>query len=373
MNKYSRNPSDNELKIFGLGKFLIKFGKNEKKSEEWTSDKALRMFKYFLLHRDKEIYNEELVEIFWPEINPETGKKRLYNTIYLLRKNIGIKDIVINKTCSYKFNDSYSCWLDWETFLEIYKIREKATIKDLKKALDLYKGDLMPDLRYESWVEEYRTNLKEKYLDLVYILSKKLYKNNEYMEAILYLKRGLDEKIYREEYYNLAMKIFANTGRIYEAISIYEKYCKLIKDDLGIEPTSDILKTYNEIKQNDLINKESIMDKKRKGAFRCDIEVFKKIFELEERQTNRSSNSFILMEIDFSGFELDNEFDTICEELGELFRSGDVLCCFNKKIHLILHDLSIEKTNFTLKRIFDYLKEKKIDKKPTFDFKEISK
>ena len=373
MNNHARKKSNNDLKIYGFGRFLIKDGTKEKKSEDWTSDKALKMFKYFLLNREKEIYNEELVEVFWPEIDPDTGKKRLYNTIYLIRKNLGIKDIVINKTSCYKFNESYSCWLDWEHFLDIYNNKEEATIKDLKNALELYKGDLMPDLRYESWIEDTRTNLKEKYLDIVYILSEKLYNNNEYMEAKLYLKKGIDEKTYREEYYNLAMKILAKTGRIYEAISLFVEYRKLIKNDLGIEPGTDIIKTYNKIRQNDIIEKETVLEEKNKGAFRCDIDVFKKIYELEERQTNRSSNTFILMEIDFSDFDLDNKFVNICEEIGNLFRAGDVICCCNKKIHLILHDLSIEKTNFTLKRIFDYLKEKKINKKPTFDFKEISK
>lgn len=372
MNKYTQNNSDNIIKIFGLGKFLIKYNSKEVKNEEWSSDKALKMFKYFLLNKDKEIYNEELVEVFWPEIDPDTGKKRLYNTIYLLRKNLGIKDIVINKTSCYKFNDSYSCWLDWEQFLKIYN-KEEATIKDLKRALYLYKGDLMPDLRYESWIEETRTNLKEKYLDIIYKLAEELYKNNEYIEAILYLKRGLDEKIYREEYYNLAMKILAKTGRIYEAISIFEKYRKLIKEDLGIEPGSDILKTYNLIKCNDLIKKETIIRDENKGAFRCDIEIFKKIYELEERQTNRNLKSFILLEIDFSDLELNNKFDDICENLGDFFRSGDVLCCHNNKIHLLLNDLKMEETNATLKRILVYLKESNIDKKPTFDFKEISK
>src|SRR6056297_60602 len=144
MNNHARKKSNNDLKIYGFGRFLIKDGTKEKKSEDWTSDKALKMFKYFLINRDKEIYNEELVEVFWPEIEPETGKKRLYNTIYLIRKNLGIKDIVINKTSCYKFNESYSCWLDWEHFLDIYNNKEEATIKDLKKALELYKGDLMP-------------------------------------------------------------------------------------------------------------------------------------------------------------------------------------------------------------------------------------
>jgi hypothetical protein len=57
--------------------------------------------------------------------------------------------------------------------------------------------------------------------------------------------------------------------------------------------------------------------------------------------------------------------------MGELFRSGDVICCYNNKIDVLLHDMNVEKTNYILNRIFKYLKEKNIHHKPTFDFKEI--
>ena len=373
MEDYNHQSSIDVLKIYGLGQFLIRYNNFEKDIDDWTSDKALKMFKYFLINRNKEIFNEELVEVFWPDIDPATGQKRLYNTIYLLRKNIGIKDIVLNKTSCYKFNNKYSCWIDWEQFNQIYNnLNNDLSIDKLKKALDLYKGDLFPGLRYEDWVEDIRTNLKEKYLDLIYQLSKKLYEKGEYIESLVYLKKGINEELYREEYYELAMKILAETGRVYEALSVFEKYQKLIKNDLDIEPGVDIVNTYKKIKNCDLIQSHTYKEEQEKGALRCDRNVFNKIFELENRQVKRANKNFTFLEIDFSEVNMETDFNDICEDIGELFRSGDVICCHNKKINVLLHDMNVEKTYFILNRIFEFLKQKNIKKKPEFDFKEIT-
>ena len=372
MKKNSHQKASDILKVYGLGRFIVKYGDMEKNIDDWTSNKALRMFKYFLLNRNKDIYNEELVEVFWPEIDPETGKKRLYNTIYLLRKNIGIKDIVINKTTSYKFNDKYTCWVDWEQFNNIYEnLNNSITIEELKTAVELYHGELMPGLRYEYWVEELRTNLQEKYLDIILKLSEKLYEKGEYIEALIYLKKGINEEPYREEYYNLAMKILTKTGRIYEAIAVYEKYKNMISNELGIEPSPEIIATYKKIKNSDLVKQHNTQEINARGALKCDREVFNKIFELENRQVKRTDKNFTLLTIDFEELEISHNFDNLCEEMGELFRSGDVICCYKNKIDVLLHDMNVEKTNYILNRIFEYLKEKNIHHKPTFDFKEI--
>ena len=370
----SPSQKKSEIEIYGLGQFIVKYNGKITKCEDWSSDKALKLFKYFLINRNKEIYNEEIVEIFWPEIDPEIGTKRLYNTIYLLRKNIGLKDILVNKTTSYKFNNKYSCWIDWEHFEKLYnKCRSNNSIETLKKAVDLYQGDLLPGLRYEYWVEDVRTNLREKYLDIIYKLSEELYLKNEYNEALKYIKKVLSKDLYREEYYELLMNILARTGKIYDALLVYENYVKILTDELGIEPGEKIQKTYNRIKNSEIIHKHIVDQENSKGALKCDLDVFNKIYELESRQITRTDEIFTLLEMDFEEIDLGNyDLNHMCNDLGNLFRSGDVICCYNKKIFIILHDANLEKTNFILQRIFKFLSELNINKKPKFDFKEIT-
>jgi tetratricopeptide (TPR) repeat protein len=275
---------------------------------------------------------------------------------------------------SYKFNNKYSCWVDWEHFEILYnKCRSNNSIDTLKKAVELYKGDLLPGLRYEYWVEDVRTNLREKYLDIIYKLSEELYYKNEYNEALNYIKKVLCKDLYREEYYELFMNILARTGKIYDALSTYENYVKLVKNELGIEPSEKIQKTFNKIKNSEVIHKHIVDQENSKGALKCDLEVFNKIFELESRQITRTNEIFTLLEMDFDDINLaGDDFNEICNNLGDLFRSGDIICCYNKKVYILLHDTNLEKTNYILQRIFKFLSEINIDKKPEFDFKEIT-
>lgn len=374
MSVNSRQDSNNMLKIYGLGRFLVKYGEKEKAMSDWTSDKALKMFKYFILNREKELYNERLVEVFWPDVDLNTGKKRLYNTIYLLRKNLEIKDIVVNKTTSYKFNQEYRCWMDWEQFLKIYEnIDNNVTLDKLKKAVELYKGDLFPGLRYENWVQEVRTNIKEKYLDILYRLSEELYNGGKYVESLMYLNRGMDEEIYREDYYNLMMKNLAKTGRIYEAISVFENYKRLIKEELGIDPKATITKTYQNIKNSEIVEQQISTPPNSKGALVCDIGEFNKIYELLKRQISRSDKRFVILTIDFSELAIENQkTENIYNELANLFKAGDVICYHNNIINIILYDMNLVKTNVVLDRIFKYFKDKNIGKQPEFDIKEVS-
>ena len=371
--KEPREPND-MLKIYGLGRFKVKYADKEKGIDNWTSNKALKLFKYFILHREKELYNDELVEIFWPDVDPNTGKKRLYNTIYLLRKNLEMKDIVVNKTTSYKFNEDYKCWVDWEQFLEIYNnLDNDVTIERLKQAVELYKGDLFPALRYENWVEDVRTNIKEKYLDILYKLSEKLYEENKYVESLMYLNKGMEDEIYREDYYNLIMKNLAQTGRMYDAISTFENYRRLVKDELDIDPGASITKTYQQIRNSKLVQQQVSLPSNLKGALSCDIDVFNQIYELEKRQITRSDKTFTILAIDFSGLTIgEQKTEDIYEEMARIFRAGDIISFHNYVINIILHNMNLDKANFILNRIFKFLRENNIGKQPEFDFKEVS-
>ena len=79
---------NNLIKIYGLGGFTLIYNNQNMNLKNWTSNKAVKLLKYFILNRNKEIYKEELINCFWPEVDFSRGEKRVYNTIYLLRKNI---------------------------------------------------------------------------------------------------------------------------------------------------------------------------------------------------------------------------------------------------------------------------------------------
>lgn len=365
---------NNLIKIYGLGRFALIYNNQNVNLKNWTSNKAVKLLKYFILNRNKEIYKEELINYFWPEVNFSRGEKRVYNTIYLLRKNIGIKNIIVNNHATYRFNNNFPLWIDWEKFNELYNCcRQDASIEEIREAVELYRGDLFPGLRYEDWVDNIRNNLKEKHLDLIYKLSEKLYNNDQYLEALNYLNAGINGDPYREEYYNLAMKVLAKTCKVHEALSLYLKYKKLLEDDLGISPGINITQTYLKIKNFDFVEDNFKDQHQNNGALICSLEVFNNIFRLEKRKLNRNNGSFTIIEIDFSSTKFVGlNLKILSEKMAELFRACDVICCCNSTVKILLPDMNAEKTNHIFDRIFKFLKSVSIEGTPVFDFKEIT-
>jgi DNA-binding SARP family transcriptional activator len=67
-----------------------------------------------------------------------------------------------------------------------------------RAAIDLYAGELLPEGRYEGWVEERRAELKELYLSLLLELVALLEERRKFGEAIEALGRVVAEEATHE-------------------------------------------------------------------------------------------------------------------------------------------------------------------------------
>jgi non-specific serine/threonine protein kinase len=103
-------------------------------------------------------------------------------------------------------------------------------------AIDLYAGELLPEDRYEGWVEERRTQLKELYLSLLLELGALLEGRREFGEAIEALGRVVAEEPTHERAHLGLMRLHALSGRRREALSQYEHLREALLKNLGTEP-----------------------------------------------------------------------------------------------------------------------------------------
>ncbi|RQD76311.1 MAG: SARP family transcriptional regulator, partial [Halanaerobium sp. MSAO_Bac5] len=165
--------SSGELCFYGLGSFYLEYGGKRVDGNNWISKRAMYLLMYLALEWKRKVSVEELIDIFWPESEIEDGKTKLYNTIYLLRRSLakdGVpKDIIESVTGCYTINKNYKIWTDWEYFEKEIDKQLKADefeIEILKDLFILYRGDFFSNLKYEDWVDIYREELREYYLNL---------------------------------------------------------------------------------------------------------------------------------------------------------------------------------------------------------------
>lgn len=375
----------NVVSFYGLGSFYLDFNGAVVDGSDWVSRRALYLLMYLAVQRDKTANSEELIEVFWPESDPEDAKSKLYNTVYLLRKSLdkdGLpKDFIESVSGGYEINSSYETWSDWSYFEERVKKlllngKDEISVLEMENLFLLYRGDFLPAVKYEAWTEVYREKLREYYLNLIEILTEKLYEKQRYRDTVNYLHKGIEYDPYRENFYLLYIKALVKLGRIAEAINSYKKCEKILKEELDVLPGQELKEEYHRIKLSRDISgriKESMDDNLliKEGAMRCDLDVFRKIYELELRQVKRIDKSFTLITINFEDVKLNVSFEEIVNKISKSLRLGDVVSNVNKKIHVILHNMSLVDSGIIMRRFYELCDELKLDKKPEIEIKEI--
>ena len=373
-----------ELKFFGLGPFYLEYQDEKFDGSNWVSRRALYLLMYLLLTKDRHVAAEELVDVFWGESDLEDGKNKLYNTIYLLRRSLakdGIpKDIIESVSGGYSINNKYKIWTDWDYFekrTEKIIHNEDPSIEELDKLFNLYRGDFFPSLRYEGWTEIHREKLRENYLTLIEIISEKFYFKQKYRDTVNYLHKGIEYDPYRENFYLLYIKALAKLGRIAEAINSYKKCEQILKEELDVLPGQELKNEYHKIRlSRELTSKieENITfeEEERSGAMICDINAFKKIYDLESKHVKRLKNEFVLIKLDFTGVELPVAFSEAAAKVSSMLRSCDVICSSNHKMYLLLLDMDMMSSGIIMSRFNNFCQDLGLDKKPSIDIKEVN-
>ncbi len=372
-----------ELNFYGLGSFYFEFQDKKVDGTNWVSKRALYLLMYLVLERNRKVSAEELVDVFWPESDLEDGKNKLYNTIYLLRRSLnrdGVpKNIVQSVSGGYSINDNYDIWTDWNYFEdEVNKLLKgkEFSIEKLKSLYQLYRGDFYSNLKYEDWTEIYRENLRENYLNLIEILTDKLYQNQNYRDTINYLHKGIEFDPYRENFYLLYIKALVKLGRIAEAINSYKKCERILKEELDLLPGQELNNVYHRIKLSrelaERVEEHLVRDITVKpGAMYCDFNIFEKIYELELRHVKRLEGSFILLSLDFEDLDCEFSIEEAADYIAEQLRAGDVISICNSKIFIILHEMNFNSSGIILDRFNSFCEKFDLDKKPSIDIKEI--
>ena len=104
----------------------------------------------------------------------------------------------------------------------------------------------------------------------------------------------------------------------------------------------------------------------------CDINVFKRIYDLECRHVKRLKNEFVMITIDFNEVELPIPFSEAISKIAVMLRACDAISFSNDKIYLLLQDMSMLSSGIIMGRFNQFCQDLKLTKKPSIDIKEIS-
>lgn len=353
------------IQIRLLGRFDIMVNGERIDDQLAKSKKGCMLMQYLLLHRSESVPYNEIYEVLWPNegsANPESALKTLVSRMraILTKYSKELGSCIATTRGAYRWNQSVPCEIDlfeFEDLCEALKQKKEITLDDetrgmFVRVLDLYHGDLLPNLAEESWVVTRSVSLQNLYMETVYRYLDALQDAEEYEEIIRVCRRALEVNAFDERLHIKLMETLVRTNHNNEALMQYKHVTKLHFRYLGMKPPEGIQEFYKQIIKAghvldgdiDAIRRELSEFEEMSGAFVCEYAVFKEIYNLQVRNLDRAGQTMflaLLMANSLDGqtlepLKLDDVMQKLLEVLRKTLRKGDTVTHYTASQYAIL-------------------------------------
>ncbi|MBF0466921.1 MAG: hypothetical protein HQK94_17780 [Nitrospirae bacterium] len=289
------------LKIYTLGKFELERDGTAVNFQAGTQRKQTEMLTALIALGGKDVDVTQLSDTLWPDTEGDLATAVFRTTLHRLRKSLikfsGIdKDVIVMSDGRISLNENY-CWTDLWALQDIVdefqralydvekgngrgraakergasrklvKPKEAEGITPLRgvvwtvpglyeKAINIYKGEFLPDIRDNQHSAYLREHLKDKIIRLCC-------KTGEFWESIKQWNKGIEcyktaARIdnLREESYRYMMACYIKAGLPEKAIAVYNAFKGNFHRVFGIPPSGEIEAIYRS-----LIKKDNVLSK----------------------------------------------------------------------------------------------------------------
>jgi len=228
-------------------------------ADAWTTRRARDILCFITSRPHHRASKDTIVDTFWGETDLEAVEKNFHPTVSHIRKALNSnqplkQNFLLYREGDYQLNSEFSYRIDTEEFDRLVSEGENARrarkfdecLEAYERAVALYRGEFMHG-SYDPWVEEQRTYYREQYLRLLESLAKVAQKMEDWTKSMQLAQRILHEDQFREDIHCLIMRAhgaLGNRGAIKEQ---YEALKRLLKVELGVEPSPGTRRLYNEL------------------------------------------------------------------------------------------------------------------------------
>lgn len=245
------------LVVYCLGLFRVY--QNDQLIAEWSSLKGQSIFKYLITHKRGPLAKDILMDLFWPNVDPEDTRRNLHQAIYSLRQTLRqrqpeLQPILFKRDC-YLLNPEMVIWLDFVEFEKHVQAGQKlegagqlpAAMAEYSIAEALYQGDFLEEDLYEDWPSLQREHLRNLYLDIVDRLSKYYAQQRGFTASIALCQKILAKDNCYEEAYRRLMECYLAQGQRFLAVRQYHTCVQALKEELDLTPAEETIAVYRRI------------------------------------------------------------------------------------------------------------------------------
>lgn len=241
------------IRIQLFQEFKISYKGLSLREDAWKTRKVKGILQYLLLHPDQRIPRSELIKAFWPDI--EDGSQAAANlrvALSLLGKSLG----QINLRYILQRNRQ-RVWLDLSDKVLVdvdQALRAYDQAKDYYKEKEYQRAERMfvraekcweqPFLiaqKKEDWAKVEKEKCRKSLERCRYYLLHIAMEAQQPSKTVLYCKKIITTNPYREDIYRILIATLKRQGRLGEAVQIFKDFKSLIREELKIRPSKNML------------------------------------------------------------------------------------------------------------------------------------
>jgi DNA-binding SARP family transcriptional activator len=234
------------LRIGLCGALRVELG-GEQIEDELSGRQGREVFAYLVLNRGRAVSRDALVALLWPERPPRAPEAALNTILARLRRVLGHSTLAGRAQLTLDLGAT--SWIDVQAAEDAARRAEvliaegnSAEALDLaRSAFELVAAPLLPDIQH-AWIDQWRSEVDDICIRLLAAVARGGLElgGTDLVEAERAARRLIDREPFRESGYALLMEVHAARGDVAEALLVYERLRRLLREELGIPPSARV-------------------------------------------------------------------------------------------------------------------------------------
>ena len=234
-----------------MGSVTITRGDDELTSL-FESRKALALFCYLICEK-RPIPRIELADLFWgdkPEKRGRANLSRVLNNISSI-----LPDSLRTTQQDVQFEVAQQFEIDIQS---INELSNKGDLLSLKVAANLFRGEFLDGLYiedsadFEMWLTHEREQWRQSHISILNALFTYNLSHRRFSEALHHVEKMIKLVPWREESHQQMMMLYALSGERSKALFQYKQCCEILDRELGVQPSPETDKLYEDIVNGNL-------------------------------------------------------------------------------------------------------------------------
>jgi SARP family transcriptional regulator, regulator of embCAB operon len=224
-----------------------------------SSRRTRNVLAYLLTHRDTAVPRDVLMDVFWPNADPDAARNSVHVALSGVRRALlgaGRTPLLERHHDAYRFAAHVDVWTDVEAFEEACRDARwaedagnlTAALDSYERAAQLYDGDFLADDPYAAWTGEIREILRAQANDAACRQVALYGRLGDDRSAVSLCRRVLSADPCNEAVHRQLMVSYARSGQRHLALLQYQRCRNALWSTFRIAPAVETTVLYESLR-----------------------------------------------------------------------------------------------------------------------------